>query len=158
MHPAVQTVLLLASGPTVPRCGTRMGHELDRGGVCAPRGWALVFAPHEQSIRRICAMSHTDYPTMQGPAVYRIRVLGRLDPQWTDRLEGMEIHNLIRDDGRTETVLEGRLMDQSALAGVLAALHNLRLPVISADCLASLADDDDRDPEIDAGLTPVESP
>ena len=93
-------------------------------------------------------MSHSDPLTMQGPAVYRIRVLGRLDPEWTDRLEGMEIHNMSRDDGRSETVLEGQLMDQSALAGVLAALHNLRLPVISADCLASLSggdDDDNRD-------------
>ena len=90
-------------------------------------------------------MSLSDYPTMQGPALYRIRVLGRLDPTWTDRLEGMEIHNLSRDDGRAETVLEGRVTDQSALAGVLAALHSLRLPVISADCLASFAGDDDDD-------------
>ena len=90
-------------------------------------------------------MKLADYPTMQGPAIYRIRVRGHLDPEWTDRLEDMEIHNLTRDDGQAETVLEGRLMDQSALAGVLSALHSLRLPVISADCLASLADDDDRD-------------
>ena len=88
-------------------------------------------------------MNHTDYPTMQGPAVYRIRVRGHLEPEWTDRLEGMEIHNLMRDDGEEETVLEGRLMDQSALAGVLSALYNLRLPVISADWLESLAGDDD---------------
>ena len=84
-------------------------------------------------------MSQSDYPTMEGPATYRIRVRGRLDPEWTDRLEGMEIHNLYRDDGQAETVLEGRLLDQSALAGVLSTLHNLHLPVISADCLGTAA-------------------
>ena len=88
-------------------------------------------------------MHHTNYPTMQGPAVYRIRVRGRLEPEWSDRLEGMEIHNLRRDDGEAETVLEGRLMDQSALAGVLSALYNLRLPVLSANWLESPAGDDE---------------
>ena len=85
-------------------------------------------------------MSHSDYPSMEQPARYRIRVRGRLDPEWKDRLEGLDIYNLQRDDGHAETVLEGELMDQSALAGVLAALHNLHLPVISADCLGGAED------------------
>ena len=75
------------------------------------------------------------YPTMQGPAVYRIRVRGELDPTWSNRLEGMEIEVLQRVDGSTESLLEGCLVDQSAFAGVMSTLYDLHLPVISADCL-----------------------
>jgi len=81
---------------------------------------------------------------MQGAAFYRIRVRGELDPNMSDRFEGMQIENTYRNDGRAESVLEGRLDDQSALSGVLNALYDLHLPVISADCLGAA---DDRDNE-----------
>ena len=76
------------------------------------------------------------YPTMSGSATYRVRVRGRLDPSLSDRLEGMHIDTLTRDDGTAESVLEGRLADQAALTGVLNTLYELHLPVISADCLS----------------------
>lgn len=76
-----------------------------------------------------------EYPTMSEPAIYRIRVRGRLDPGVSDRVAGMYIENLARSDGMAESVLEGRLADQAALAGVLNVLYELHLPVISADCL-----------------------
>ena len=72
---------------------------------------------------------------MQGAAFYRIRVRGELDPDMSDRLEGMNIENTFRKDGSADSVLEGRLDDQSALSGVLNTLYDLHLPVISADCL-----------------------
>lgn len=75
-----------------------------------------------------------DYPTMSGPAIYRIRVRGRLDAALSDRLEGMRIENLARDDGKIESVLEGRLLDQAALSGVLNTLYELHMPVMSVDC------------------------
>ena len=75
------------------------------------------------------------YPSMQGPAVYRIRVRGMLDSTWSNRLEGMQIDNLQHNDGSSESVLEGCLVDQSAFAGVMSTLYDLHLPVISADCL-----------------------
>ena len=59
-----------------------------------------------------------DYPTMSGPAIYRIRVRGRLAVGLSERLEGMHIENLARSDGNTESVLEGRLLDQAALAEI----------------------------------------
>ena len=49
-----------------------------------------------------------DYPTMEGPAIYRIRVRGRLNADLSDRLEGMHIENLQRNDGKAESVLEGK--------------------------------------------------
>ena len=77
-----------------------------------------------------------EYPTMGGAAIYRIRVRGRLDPNVSDRVAGMNIDTLTRDDGSAESVLEGRLVDQGALTGVLNTLYELHLPVISADCLS----------------------
>ena len=79
--------------------------------------------------------NNVDYPTMSGPAIYRIRVRGRLGVDLSERLEGMRIENLARDNGKTESVLEGRLLDQAALAGVLNKLYELHLPVMAVDCL-----------------------
>jgi hypothetical protein len=76
-----------------------------------------------------------DYPAMSRPAIYRIRVRGRLNADGSDRLEGMHIESLARDDGKAESVLEGRLPDQAALAGVLNTLYELHLPVMAVDCL-----------------------
>ena len=76
-----------------------------------------------------------DYPTMSGPAIYRIRVRGKLDANLADRLEGMHIENLALNSGKVESVLEGRLLDQAALSGILNKLYDLHLPVMSVDCL-----------------------
>lgn len=78
-----------------------------------------------------------DYPTMSGPAIYRIRVRGRLDVELSGRLEGMRIESMTRADGKAETVLEGRLLDQAALAGVLNTLYELHFPVMAVDCLGA---------------------
>ena len=80
------------------------------------------------------AMKMIDYPTMSGPAIYRIRVRGRLDADLSERL-GMRIENLASNDGKAESVLEGRILDQAALAGVLNKLYELHLPVMAVDCL-----------------------
>ena len=79
---------------------------------------------------------------MHGAAFYRIRVRGELNPNMSDRLEGMKIENTFRKDGRAESLLEGRLDDQSALSGVLNTLYDLHMPVVSADCLGASNNDD----------------
>ena len=70
-------------------------------------------------------------PTMEGPAIYRICVEGQLAHEWSDRLTGMQI--TLTTEGKT--ILVGRLNDQAALAGVLATLYKLHLPVSSVECL-----------------------
>ena len=75
-------------------------------------------------------------PTMDGPTVYRVRVRGRLGAEWSDRLEGMDITSE-STGGSEESILVGRLQDQSALSGVLNTLYELHLPVISVTCLES---------------------
>jgi hypothetical protein len=75
-------------------------------------------------------------PTMHGPADYRIRVQGRLDSSWSDRMAGMQIIESCDANGEPETVLEGWLTDQAALSGVLNTIYELHLPVLSVECLS----------------------
>ena len=65
------------------------------------------------------------------PSIYQIIVQGRIDPTWSDRLEGMAIHQALTEAGVPVTTLEGELGDQAALAGVLNTIYELHLPVIS---------------------------
>lgn len=74
---------------------------------------------------------------MQGPAIYRIVVRGSLDPDWSNRISGMSISERTASSGELETVLVGRLADQTALSSVLNTLHDLHLPVVLAECLDS---------------------
>ena len=73
--------------------------------------------------------------TMGGAATYQIIVQGAIDPSWTSRLAGMNISERRSDDGDINTILVGRLADQTALSSVLNTLYELHLPVVSADCL-----------------------
>jgi hypothetical protein len=65
------------------------------------------------------------------PAFYQIIVQGRIDPTWSDRLEGMAISRQTVEASPSVTTLEGELSDQAALAGVLNTLYELHMPVIS---------------------------
>jgi hypothetical protein len=67
------------------------------------------------------------------PAVYTIRVQGHIDPSWSARLEGMAIRSSPDQLGTTGTTLIGEITDQSALAGVLNAIYELHLPVLSVE-------------------------
>ena len=63
------------------------------------------------------------------PATYQICVQGRIDPNWSDRFEGMSISQANEAAGSPFTTLEGELQDQVALAGILNTLYELHLPV-----------------------------
>jgi hypothetical protein len=62
-------------------------------------------------------------------------VQGHLDDSWSDRLGGMVITRAFTADKQPMTILIGRLMDQAALCGVLNALYDLHLSVISVEFL-----------------------
>ena len=72
---------------------------------------------------------------MKEPAIYRIRVQGRLDAKWSERLEGMNITEVRHSEKDDESILVGRLADQAALSGVLNTFYEQHLPVLSVDCL-----------------------
>ena len=64
------------------------------------------------------------------PATYQIRVEGRIDPNWSDRLNGMTICPATVEAVTPVTSLEGELRDQAALAGVLNTLYELHLALL----------------------------
>jgi len=74
-------------------------------------------------------------PPFDRPAFYQIIVEGRIDPTWQDRLEGLAIQPIDRETSPPITTLQGELIDQSALAGVLNTLYELHLPVLSVNRL-----------------------
>ena len=71
---------------------------------------------------------------LETPASYRIRVQGRLDSTWSDRLGGMAI---ISDMAAkpSVTIIEGDVVDQAELSGVLNTLYELHLPLLSVENL-----------------------
>lgn len=71
------------------------------------------------------------------PATYRVRVQGYLDDRWSDRLGGMEITASRQAHETAETVLVGWLPDQAALCGVLNALYNLHLALLSVELICT---------------------
>ena len=77
-----------------------------------------------------------------GPGTYQIRVKGRLDASWSDRVGGMTVVTSGGGGTLEETVLKGSLPDQGALSGVLNTVYELQLTVLSVERL----------PDDDAGL------
>ena len=71
----------------------------------------------------------------EASASYRVRVQGHLDNSWSDRLGVMVLTRAFTADKQPMTILIGRLRDQAALAGVMYALYNLHLPMISVELL-----------------------
>lgn len=64
------------------------------------------------------------------PSTYSIWVDGHIDPNWSDRLEGMWVQPSHRDDGTSVTLLQGELPDQAALVGLLNGLYQMHLVVL----------------------------
>jgi hypothetical protein len=68
-------------------------------------------------------------------AIYRIKILGTLDTQWSAYCGGMTIEHTTDPHHGATTILAGRLADQSAFMGVLNALHDIDCPILSAECV-----------------------
>lgn len=61
------------------------------------------------------------------PAIYRIRIQGQLDRQWSDWFAEMEVTY----DENGNTLLTGQVIDQAALHGLLKKIRDLGLTLIS---------------------------
>ena len=87
-------------------------------------------------LRIMISTPSADDLTFDGPAVYRIRVCGRISARWSARLGGMTITVEPADTGQSITTLLGELEDQASLAGVLNTLYELHLPVLLVEHLS----------------------
>jgi hypothetical protein len=67
----------------------------------------------------------------EAPAPYRVRVQDHLDDSWSDRLGGMVVTRAYTVSKQPTTILVGDLIDQASLFGVLNALYELHLPILS---------------------------
>jgi len=71
-------------------------------------------------------------------ACYRIKVQGTLGPSWSDYLGGLDIS--VKDEqGSPHTILEGELLDQAALMGVIDSLYNLGYMILEIVCQPTLS-------------------
>lgn len=61
------------------------------------------------------------------PGQYEIRLKGHLAPRWAARFDGMTLTT--QDDGTT--LIEGPVVDQAALHGLLHTLRDIGLPLLS---------------------------
>ena len=68
------------------------------------------------------------------PATYRIYIRGYLDNDWSNQLGGMAIQHKATKGGTTITTLQGTMVDQAALFGVLNSLYGLGFPILSVEC------------------------
>ena len=73
--------------------------------------------------------------TLGSPAIYQITVRGYLDDSWSNQLGGINIHNATIADETSITILQGELVDQAALFGVLNSLYGLGFPLLSVECV-----------------------
>ena len=65
-----------------------------------------------------------------GPARYRLIIKGRIAANNENLFGGFEICTLQNSKGGFQTVLEGELLDQAALAGILNTIYSLQLPLL----------------------------
>jgi hypothetical protein len=63
------------------------------------------------------------------PTVYQIRIAGRLSQRWQARFDEM----VISRGGNGDTLLTGPVVDQAALHGLLRAVRDLGLSLISVN-------------------------
>jgi hypothetical protein len=86
---------------------------------------------HRTRLRRTggpaTAKEATSVSSAQEPDRYAIRVKGHLADRWAAWFDGMTLTR--RTDGTT--VLDGPVVDQSALHGLLSKVNDLGLPLVS---------------------------
>jgi hypothetical protein len=88
-------------------------------------------------------MTDTSAGHEQGAGRYEIRLKGHLGPRWAARFDGMTLTT--RADGTT--LLEGPVVDQAALHGLLRTLRDLGIPLLSVTQVAKPNHRNERSPD-----------
>lgn len=86
---------------------------------------------------------------MNGPAIYQIKVKGKLSDHWAEWFNGtLENHQRIFQ-GQAVTSLIYRVRDQAEMVGIIKQLNTLNLPLISLWLVEDIKDGEGDDgPEI----------
>ena len=79
-------------------------------------------SPHEEKAVKI--PTPQTYPGRADRATYRIRVVGALGQEWSERAHGMTISVHRAKSGERHTELVGELPDEAALMGVIETLYS----------------------------------
>ena len=77
---------------------------------------------------------------MFDPAVFGIRVNGRLRESWSDYFGAQSMSVQEDEAGRCTTLLISEPVDQAALIGMINYLYGLGLPLVSVVCLPTYAE------------------
>ena len=83
----------------------------------------------------IITLKHSADLKLTSPAAYRIYVKGLLDESWSDRFSGLQIENQTSASEPPTTILQGKLLDQAQLLGVLSNLYEMHMSLISVELL-----------------------
>jgi hypothetical protein len=78
--------------------------------------------------------------TLDRPAVYEIKVPGKLDESWTQWDGKVTVTVESEGEGMPVTALTC-ILDQAALHSLLRRLYSLGLPLISVNCVECLSED-----------------
>jgi len=73
------------------------------------------------------------------PAVFLIRIEGRLGEGWSEYFGAQAISVDVDEAGRCTTTLVSEPVDQAALVGMINRLNGLGLPVVSVEFLPASA-------------------
>ena len=73
-------------------------------------------------------------PTPDQPLTCRIRAVGIVTEASVACWDSLQVTRAPCDDGSVESVVRGRLPDQSALIGVVNHLYNLGFVILSVEC------------------------
>lgn len=75
--------------------------------------------------------------TLYQPVEYLIELQGRLDTKWSASFGGMAMTTQLALAGFTITALQGIVVDQSALHGILNCIRDLGVPLLKVECLSA---------------------
>jgi hypothetical protein len=79
---------------------------------------------------------------MFDPAIYRIRINGRLGERWSEYFGAQSMSVEEDEAGLSSTTLVSVPIDQAGLVGMINHLNGLGLPVVSVECLQTLVENE----------------
>ena len=79
----------------------------------------------------MCDEQNISQPTVAEKNHYQITIHGYLDDSWSNQFGGLAFHHEIAKDETPTTTLQGYVIDQAALFGILNGLYGLGFTILS---------------------------